>query len=148
MAPRILQRLALALLLATALLATADAASAQRPAALRDGRRALSFGVLTGGGGTIGLTMMTSARNAFTLDFQADGLLATSETTEGDVSQGESELLIASVTLSPGFRRYMAGRGEVASYVGARALLGFSSSINESTAPDGTVSRTEQWGPL
>ena len=147
MAPRILQRLALGLLLATAFLATAEAASAQRPAALRDGRRALSFGVLTGGGGMIGLSMMTSARTAFTLDFQAAGMLSTSETTDNDVSLGEGETLIASVTVAPGFRRYMAGRGDVASYIGMRALLGFSSNINESTAADGTVTRTEQWGP-
>lgn len=147
MAPRILQRMALGLLLAAALLSTAEAASAQRPAALRDGRRALSFGVLTGGGGMIGFSMMTSARTAFTLDFQANGLLTTSETTDNDVSIGESEVLIASVTLAPGFRRYMAGRGDVASYVGARALFGFTSNINESTAADGTVTRSENWGP-
>ena len=149
MAPGLMRRMApLALLLATALLATVADASAQLPAALRDGRRVLSFGALTGGGGIVGYSVMTSSRNAFTIDFMADGSFLTGESSLNDVTTAEQDAVSFDVFVAPGFRRYMAGRGDVASYVAARALLGFEGQINESTDGAGTVSRTESWAPV
>ena len=148
MAPRILQRiLPGVLLLLSALLSTAADASAQRPAAVRDGRRALSFGVLTGGGGMVGFSLMASARTAFTLDFTADGALLTAETAQDDVTTGEQDAVSFDFFFAPGFRRYMGGRGEVASFIAMRALLGFEGQIDETTDGAGTVFRNESWSP-
>ena len=148
MAPRIPMRrcLAAALFLAAMLSSTADVA-AQRPAALRDARRALSFGVLTGGGGVVGYSVMTSARTAFTIDFMADGSLLTSESSMNDVATGKADAVSLDVFLAPGFRRYMGGRGEVASYVAGRALFGFETQITESVNAGGEVFRNESSSP-
>ncbi|HEX6589968.1 MAG TPA: hypothetical protein VF039_13270 [Longimicrobiales bacterium] len=149
MAPRMLRRaLPLACLTFSLLLVLPLDASAQRPSALRDGRRALSFNVLTSGGAGLGYSVMLSPRSAFTIDFNGDVSLISTENSTDDAVTGETDSFDGEITLAPGYRRYMAGRGEVASYIAAKALLGFASSINENTAVDGSVTRVEQWSPL
>lgn len=148
MAPGILRRCLPLALLAIAILASADDAAAQRPAAVRDGRRALSFNVLAAGGAGLGYTLMVTPRTAFTIDFNGSAMLRTSETGESGVLESESDHFNGQVTIAPGFRRYMAGRGDVASYVAGRAMLGAYSSIMESRLADGTGTRTESWSPF
>ena len=148
MAPTTLRRVLPLALLSIAVLATATDAAAQRPAALRDGRRALSFNVLTSGGAGLGYSMMVTPRTAFTIDFNGDAVLVGSDRSTNDVVEGGEDRFDGEITVAPGFRRYMAGRGEVASYIAGKALLGFAASIEETTAADGTELRSEDWNPL
>lgn len=112
------------------------------PAELRDGRRSLSFAMFTGGGTAIGLGFMMSSRTAFTLDLQADASIGRSEVADGEVVVNEREDWHLRLAVAPGFRRYMAGRGDVASYVAGRLLLGVDGASSATT-----TRRARFWAP-
>ena len=131
--------------LATTLLAAdPSAVSAQLPGELRDGRRALSMGLLADSGATVGFSIMLTSRTALTIDVMGSATLSSAEAEQGGVSAGETDAFLANVHFAPGVRRYMAGRGDVASFVALRALLGYETFVRETTDPDGTVDRTER----
>lgn len=118
-------RLALLLaLMASPLAAQQATTSGTRPPELRDGRWGLSFGVGYDGAG-VGFSHMMSARTAFTMDLRGHGSYTLAETEQADTIVEQREHVDFRVTVSPGFRRYGSGRGEVASFVGAHAILGF-----------------------
>ena len=123
-------------------LVVAAPAAAQVPHAVRDGRQALSFGVLTNGSGMIGYSLMLSPRTALTIDAQADAALGSVEQVDFDRDTFQLEALLA-----PGLRHYMSGRGPVASYLAGRALFGLDGTVVRTTTA-GTTERDEFWTPM
>jgi hypothetical protein len=129
-------------LVTAVLTATPTVASGQLPSELRDGRRALSMGLLANDGANVGFSLMLTSRTALTLDISGNAALLSDE----DAAQ-ESDQFVGQAFLAPGFRHYMAGRGDVASYLAGRALLGFETMVRETTDDAGETSRTEMSAP-
>ena len=115
--------------LATPLAAQQAVPARGLPPELREGRWGVSFGVFSGGG-SLGLFRMTSVRNALTLDVRAHGHVALTES-EDATRVVDQEQANFRVSIEPGFRRYGAGRGEVASFFAANAVLGVEGHVYE-----------------
>lgn len=114
------------------------------PAELRDGRWAISFGVFTGGG-ALGWSRMVSRRSAFTLDFAGTAAVGLAELQQDSLTH-DRNALTASLSLAPGIRRYLSGRGEVASFFAMRVPVGVDVRISEIDDESGSA-RLERWAP-
>ena len=136
------------ILLAAPLSAQQPAPTRTLPAELRAGRWGISAGVF-GGGGTLGWFRMTSSRNAFTLDLTASGEALLGETEHSEFNTTTTDRLIVRASVEPGFRRYGAGRGDVASYFAGNLALGVEGSVFETeNEQEDYYSYSEAWSPF
>ena len=138
-------------MLAGAPLAAQDPAPATpsraMPTALRDNRWALGFGVFGGGGFGVGYTNMTSARTAFTIDVDVDGYGFMGDIERNDTVLAERRGASVYASVAPGFRRYTAGRGAVASYFAGRLPIGINGQGYEDEDEEGLTSYG-RWTPF